>query len=130
VSLHDDDEAQVGAEDRRHDQHDEELRHHEHPLRHAHQHLVETSTPVARRGAHGDADQHGASRGGEPDEKRDARAIEHAREEVAAEVVGAEPVPAPRRLEGAGAQREGIGGSDPRPDDRDAHEEPGADEPA
>jgi hypothetical protein len=93
---HHDDQAQIRAEDGRDDQDDQKLGDDEHPLGEAHQGALDAPAPVACRRAHRHTDQHRAGGGEEAHHQRHARAVEHAAQDVAAEIVRAQPMPAPR----------------------------------
>ena len=90
-----DDAPDVGAEDRDHEQCEEEPRHDLKDLGDAHQHVVDPAAVVAGDRPDDDPDGDRHRDGEEPDHERDAGAVENAGQYVAAEVVRAEPWAAP-----------------------------------
>src|SRR5215472_4610773 len=98
-------------------------------VRHRHDELVDAPSAIARGEPEGGADEAAHDHRGQPDHQRDARAENHAREDVTAEVIGAEEMwVAVRALEGGwlepDAQRLPLGIlDDPRRDDGEHGEE-------
>ena len=98
-------------------------------VRYRHDHGIHAAAAVARRQAQGRADQAAHDHGRHPDHEGYPGAEDHAREDVAAEVVGAEEMRAPvRALEGgrleSRAQRLTLRVlDDPRRDDRQDRQE-------
>src|SRR5699024_6310625 len=65
----------------------------------AHQYPVDPAAVVARKSADGGADDKGDEHGNTAHEQVDTRPPEHAGEDIATEIVGAEPVRHARRLQ-------------------------------
>ena len=82
----------AGAERRDEGERQDEPREGEEDVGDAHQHRVDQPAGIAGDRADGEADRRGDDRDEDDDEQRDARAVDDAREDVAALVVGAEPV--------------------------------------
>ena len=82
------------------DEAEEDLRNRHRDVGGAHQDLVEEGHAERSREAPGDAEHHAQGRGAERRPERDPPAVQHAREDVPADLVGSEPVGRARRLEG------------------------------
>ena len=86
-----DDGEEAAAGQRAEQQRGEQRGHHREELDDAHDDPVGPALEIAGERAERDADEDAEGRGGEADGQRDARAVDDAGEEVAAEVVDAEP---------------------------------------
>ena len=92
------DEARAEGGDE--DEAEEDLRDRHRDIGGPHQDLVEEGDAQRSREAPGDAEHHAQGRGAERRPERDPPAVEHAREDVPADLVGSEVVGPARRLEG------------------------------
>jgi hypothetical protein len=102
--------ARVGkqrAADAGDEQRHQDGRERQHHVAHAHQERVEPAAEKAGQQAEHDADDHRQHHRDDADDQRDARAVDHGREDVAALVVGAEQVfgSCPRRSRRAAGGR-------------------------
>ncbi len=82
------------------DQAEQDLRDGHRDIRGAHQHLVEQRQTQRSRKPPGDAEHHAERSRAEGDPERDPPSVQHAREQIPAELVGPEPVVPARRAEG------------------------------
>ena len=87
-----DDLRQAGAEHGNHDQQDDEVGKAHPGIDETLRDQVDLAAEIAGEDADHDGDDRGQRRGGEGDDHRDLRAVEAAREHVAAEIVGAERI--------------------------------------
>jgi hypothetical protein len=97
----DENENNVAAEEHHQQDHEEHERHGVEDVDDAHHDVVHAPAEIARGGAPADADQEAHERRHHANEQRDAAAVERADEQVAAEGISAEDVPAlPVRADG------------------------------
>ena len=94
----DDHVEHAGAEHRHHRQRQDDQREGHQHVEHALEDEVEPAAEIGRADAQHQADQAADDRGAEADDQRRARAVHQAREDVPAELVGAQQVQPARRL--------------------------------
>jgi len=112
----DDDVLGVGAEDRHHRQREDDVGEAQHDVDGSHQQGLDPATPPGREDPERHADQEGDGDTADADAERRARADQDAAEDVAAELVGAEPMCGGRRAQGLReVLAEGILGRQHRP---------------
>jgi hypothetical protein len=105
-------------------QDDQERQHgqRDHAVSDAHQHGIEPAAEIARHDADQRADDRREQRTRDADQQRHAAAVEQALEEIAAEIVGAQPVRPARRQQHVEGHGIGVVGRDERPDHRQQRE--------
>ena len=113
--------VEAPAEDGRDHHREDDRREREHEVGAAHAEPVERAAEVAGDRADDRADRRGADDDEERERQRHPGAVEHAAEDVAAELVGSEQVRPGRPHRRREVLRERIGGRDQRREDRDDH---------
>jgi hypothetical protein len=101
-------QAELGQVDRRQDDQQWQQRQGDDAVGQTHQEGVQRAAVVAGQEPERGADHGGEERGGQPDQQRHPAAVEQAQQQVAAELVGAQPVRGGRRLK-ARQQRHPVG---------------------
>ena len=99
---------------RGHDDQQGQQRQGDHEVRDAHEHRIEPAAEIPSRESQHRADKRGHQRRGQPDEQRYSGALQEAKQEIAAELVGTDGV-SPARARQPGQEIDGFG---PQPERR------------